>query len=194
MLEYKVLTSEERQHFVEHGWLKIPGAIKQKYVDEWMSNLWVRLGWDENDKSTWQEEYLKLPRHREVPTHELCPEAWAKMCEIVGGEGKIDKVRERYYGDQFICNFGSEYWESHDQNPQESTGWHHDNDWYRQFLDSSGNALTIIHVFTDIPPRGGGTRICEDGIEGESNGQFSNKTTDGSDRHLQLPLRPSRGY
>ena len=43
---------------------------------------------------------------------------------------------------------------------------HHDNDWYRQFLDSSGNALTIVHCFTDVPPRGGGTWLAEDGIEG----------------------------
>ncbi len=40
---------------------------------------------------------------------------------------------------------------------------------YRQFLDSSGNALTIIACFTDVPPRGGGTALCEDGIKGESN-------------------------
>ena len=38
---------------------------------------------------------------------------------------------------------------------------------YRQFLDSSGNALTIIHCFTDIPKGGGGTALCEDGIKGE---------------------------
>jgi hypothetical protein len=36
---------------------------------------------------------------------------------------------------------------------------------YRQFLDSSGNALTIIHCFTDIPANGGGTALCEDGIK-----------------------------
>jgi len=166
-IEYKHLTPEERQHFVEHGWLRVPGAIKKKYIDEWMSNLWVRLGWNPNDKSTWKEEYLKMPRHREVPVYEFCPEAWAKMCEIVGGEDKIDPVRERYYGDQFICNFGSDYWETHESPPpQEMSGWHTDNDWYRQFLDSAGNALTIIHVFTDIPARGGGTQVCEDGIKG----------------------------
>ena len=34
------------------------------------------------------------------------------------------------------------------------------------FLDSSGNALTVIHVFTDIPERGGGTCVAEDGMAG----------------------------
>ena len=163
---YHYLTEEERAHFLEHGWLKVENAIKPKYVQEWMANLWTRLGYDANDKSTWKEEYIKLPRHREVPASEFCPDAWNKMVEIVGGEDKIDPVRERYYGDQFIINFGSEYWNTHETPPQEATGWHHDNDWYRQFLDSSGNALTIIHCFSDIPERGGGTLLAEDGIKG----------------------------
>lgn len=110
------------------------------------------------------------------------------MCEIVGGEDKIDPVRERYHGDQLIINFGNEYWTKVSEGaapinqdseldislaftqhpsppPHQLNGWHADNDWYRQFLDSSGNALTIIHLFSDVPPGGGGTWICEDGIE-----------------------------
>ena len=121
--QYNDLTSDEEQHFVQHGWLRVSGAIKQKYIDDWMSHLWTRLGWDQNDKSTWTEEYVKMPRHREVPVEEFCPEAWAKMyvardrdnesslkgfsCDIVGGEDKIDPVRDRYYGDQFHVNFGT---------------------------------------------------------------------------------------
>ncbi|KDR66402.1 hypothetical protein GALMADRAFT_106528 [Galerina marginata CBS 339.88] len=158
------LTHDQRDHFLEHGWVKVPNAISKAIIEEWTKNIWVRLGYDENDKSTWLEEYLKLPRHREIPVEELAPGAWEAMCEIVGGEDKIDPVRERYHGDQFIINFGSDYWETATPPPQELRGWHHDNDWYRQFLDSSGNALTIVHCFTDIPPRGGGTWLAEDGI------------------------------
>jgi len=164
--EYKYLTPEERAHFLEHGWLKVPGAINPKYIKEWMSNLFVRLGWDPDDKSTWTDEYLKFPRHREVPVQEFCPDAWNKMVELVGGEHMIDPIRDRYYGDQFIVNFGNEYWTTHEQPIEKSSGWHIDNDWYRQFLDSSDNALTIINCFTDIPERGGGTLLAEEGIKG----------------------------
>jgi hypothetical protein len=38
---------------------------------------------------------------------------------------------------------------------------------YRQFLDASGNALTLIFCFTDIPANGGGTCLNEDGIKRE---------------------------
>lgn len=131
MLEYKHLSKEERDHFVEHGWLKVENAIDPKYMKEWMADFWVRLGYDKDDKSTWSEEYLKQPRHREAPAPEFCPEAWAKMCEIVGGEDKIDPVRERYYGDQWIVNFGNEA-RTKETGPidfQGLTGWHTDNDW-----------------------------------------------------------------
>ncbi|KZO97766.1 hypothetical protein CALVIDRAFT_545037 [Calocera viscosa TUFC12733] len=165
-VEYKYLTQEQRDFFLKHGWLKIPGAINKKYLDEWMKDLWIRLDYKEDDPSTWKEEYVKLPRHREVPAEEFAPDAWKACVELVGGEDRIDPVRERYMGDHFILNHGSEYWTTHDSPPEKTPGWHTDNDWYRQFLDSSGIALTLIHCFTDIEPRAGGTYLCEDGMTG----------------------------
>jgi len=94
---YTHLTPSERAHFLEHGWLKVSNAIAPQYITSWLSDLWVRLGWDEHDPSTWEEPYIKLPRHREARCEDFCPEAWGKMCELVGGEERIDEVRERWY-------------------------------------------------------------------------------------------------
>jgi hypothetical protein len=52
----------------------------------------------------------------------------------------------------------------HDYTPRDATGWHIDNDYFRHFLDSSSNALTIINCFTNIKPQGGGTFVAEEGI------------------------------
>lgn len=112
---------------------------------------------------------LDLPRHHEVPAEEFAPEAWAKSVELCGGIQNIDPVRERSYGDAFIINFGSAEKTSmtaEDFNPQTRAGWHTDDDWFRLFLDSSSNAITVVHCFTDIPENGGGTWLCEDGIPG----------------------------
>lgn len=171
MPPYKHLSPEEVNHFLTKGWLCVPGAIKEEYIDKWMQDLWVRIGYDEHDKSTWHSDYLHLPRHREVPAERFAPEAWDKIVEICGGEDRIDPVRERYYGDAFIINFGSSEKASQINNsapfrPQDLGGWHTDDDWYRMFLDSSGNALTVIHAFTDIPAGGGGTCVCEDALKG----------------------------
>jgi hypothetical protein len=194
--QYYHLTPEDRAHFLEHGWLRVPSSIKKKYIDAWLSDMWVRLGMDENDKSTWSTEYLKLPRHREEKAEEVCPEAWEKMCELVGGEEMVDPVRERHYGDQFIINFGTEELTRSKAKVDYHAlpGWHCDNDWsvalfqpsqlrrrvvevdthadhlryrYRCFVDSSNNALTVILCFTDIPASGGGTALAEDSFKSE---------------------------
>ncbi|KAJ9145387.1 hypothetical protein NKR23_g5269 [Pleurostoma richardsiae] len=163
---YEHLTPDDVEHFLKKRWLHVPGAIREDYIDNWMKDLWVRVDYDEHDKSTWHTVYLHLPRHREVPAEEFAPDAWNKIIEICGGEDRIDPVRERYYGDAFIVNSGSVDKADDKTLPQDMKGWHTDDDWYRMFLDSSGNALTVINVFTDIPPRGGGTWVCEDGLEG----------------------------
>lgn len=134
MPQYKSLTPEEQRHFLEHGWIRVPNAIKSEYLKLWMDNLWVRLGWDEHDKSTWKEEYVKLPRHREVRAEEFAPEAWAKMCELVGGEERVDPERERYYGDQLICNFGKEENIGQTHSYDKLEAWHTDNDWWVELV------------------------------------------------------------
>ena len=167
--KYLSLTEEEAQHFLQKGWIKIPKAINPIYIERFMKDFWVRMGWDPEDKSTWDTEYVHLTRHREVPYEDFAPEAWKKVIDIVGGEDRIHPYRERYAGDAFITNFGTE--ERTTQSPiapRDKRSWHCDDDWYRMFLDSAGNGLTMIHCYTDIlPDGGGGTMICEDGMAGE---------------------------
>jgi hypothetical protein len=89
-------------------------------------------------------EYLHLPRHHEIPAEEFCPDAWNKVVEIAGGEDRIDPIRERYYGDAFIINFGSaekavpevEY------RPQDRKGWH---------TDLIGTVASSTQLATQIP-------------------------------------------
>ena len=161
------LTAEEADHFLKHGWLRITGAINPSYIDKWIEDMWVRTGLDPTDKSTWKDEYLHLAHHRQIPHEEFSPAAWGKIVAICGGEDKLHPVRERRIGDSLIINFGSDERKRvlSGERPQEK-GFHIDNDWFRQFLDSSETALTIIHCFTDIPNGGGGTILCEDGIAG----------------------------
>lgn len=95
---------------MEHGWLRIPNAINPEYLDPWVKNFWIRLGADPNDKSTWNHQFLKMPRHREVPNEEFCTKtAWGKVTEIIGGADKLHPSLERYFGDHFIINFGNKY-------------------------------------------------------------------------------------
>jgi len=171
--------------------LKVPKAINQKYIDEWVPQLWTRIGYDPDDKSTWEAEYLHLPRHREVRAEDFAPAAWAKITELAGGEHMMHPDWERYNGDSFIVNFGSEekanfFKSGKKYDFKDRSNWHTDDDWYRMFLDSAGNALTIIHCFTDIPENGGGTYICEDGIKGILEKQYEHP--EGLDPPIGTPL------
>ena len=56
---YKYLTQDDIDHFLTHGWLHVPGAIKPEYVERFMKDMWIRVGYDPNDKSTWTNEYLR---------------------------------------------------------------------------------------------------------------------------------------
>lgn len=83
----------------------------------------------------------------------------------------LDDERDSMVDDHFIINFGSAAKAKEDpavRPPEGLTGWHTDDEWYRQFLDSSGDAMTLLVAWSDIPEGGGGTWIAEDGTKGET--------------------------
>ncbi|KAM5543274.1 hypothetical protein V8D89_003148 [Ganoderma adspersum] len=163
--EYKHLTPEQREHFLEHGWIRIPKAVKEEYQKAFTENVWVRLGYDPQDKSTWTKEKIHMPRHREIPTQEFMPEAWGAICELLGGEDRIDPTLFESSGDSLIVNLGAEQWVDKVIDPKDLGNWHIDGDWFTHFLDSGEQGLQVIVLFNDIKPRAGGTYISPDGIK-----------------------------
>lgn len=82
MVEFEYLTPEQCTHFLERGWVSIPGGIPPANVDKFISNVWVRLGYSPTDKSTWVSEKLHMPRHREMPHKDYMPDAYKAICEL----------------------------------------------------------------------------------------------------------------
>ena len=83
MYEYKHLSAEQRQHFLDYGYVKIEGGIPPENVADYMKDIWVRLGWDPDDKSTWTKESVNLPSHRERMKADFMPKAWAAACMLM---------------------------------------------------------------------------------------------------------------
>lgn len=77
------MTPEQRAFFLEHGWVKVSQGVPKESVKEWTENAFVRLGWDPEDKSTWNSEAYHMPRHREKKTSEHMPKAYEVACEYV---------------------------------------------------------------------------------------------------------------
>jgi len=166
--QYKVLTQEHVDFFMENGFVVIKNAFTREQAAEFSKDVWVRLGVDPNDKSTWngKPEKTNMPRHRMVPITDISQRAWDAMADLLGGEGRI-AINETsgFWGDSFIVNLGlPEYENDKIIDPRDLDNWHVDGDWFVHFLDSPEQALLVTPIFSDIQPRGGGTYLCPEGI------------------------------
>jgi len=164
--KYNTLTPEQVDFFMENGYVVIKQAFTKEKAAEWTQNMWVRLGLDPNDKSTWDRERIHMPWHKRETVSTFAPKAWEAMKDLLGGEERIDE-QSSSWGDSFIVNLGTPELEGPDKyvDPKDLDNWHVDGDFFVHFLDSPEQALLVIPLFSDIKPRGGGTYISPDGID-----------------------------
>ncbi|KAJ5805116.1 hypothetical protein N7474_011003 [Penicillium riverlandense] len=158
------LSEEQKQHWLKHGFIKVPQCFTREAAAEFTSSVWTRLGISPTDKSTWVEEKVNMPGHTMISVEEFAPKAWHAICELVGGADRIvDWCKD--WKDGWIVNMGKpEYSPEDDLDLRSLDNWHNDGDWFIHFLDSPEQALLVIPLFSDIKPKGGGTAICTDGI------------------------------
>jgi hypothetical protein len=158
------LSEEEKKSWLEHGYVKISNCFTRDAAEDFISTVWVRLGASPADQSTWPTGRVNMPGHMTVPAKDFAPKAFAAICELVGGEDKIEDWCKNWK-DGFIVNLGGPK-DGLDESLDFRTldNWHADGDWFFHFLDSPEQALLVIPLFTDIKPGGGGTVICTDGI------------------------------
>ncbi|CCM02483.1 uncharacterized protein FIBRA_04583 [Fibroporia radiculosa] len=164
--EYKYLTQEDVEFFMENGYIVIKQAFTPEKAAEWTKDMWVRLGLDPTDKTTWDRERIHMPWHKREPVAAFAPKAWDAMADLLGGEERIDPPSSTW-GDSFIVNLGTPELEGPDKyiHPTDLDNWHVDGDFFVHFLDSPEQAMLVIPLFSDIKPRGGGTYISPDGID-----------------------------
>lgn len=165
-----MLTRSDINHFLEHGWVKIPDCFSLEAADSVASSLWMRLGISATDKSTWSTVpnlnagRINMPSHKAFSAKEFAPKAWSGICQLIGGEEKVSD-EHRNWNDGLIVNFGTKETEGVDIRPQDLTGWHVDGDFFVHYLDSPEQALLVIPLFSAIRPGGGGTYICPAAIK-----------------------------
>lgn len=137
---------------------RIPGAFTQEKADRVTKDVWTRLGMSPTDKSTWTRQRTNMPSHMTFDAAEFAPRAWTAICELCGGEDKIDPGT-REWRDSLIVNLGSAEGEGKPVHPTQLDNWHVDGDFFVHYLDSPEQGLLVIPLFTDIAPDGGGTMI-----------------------------------
>ncbi|TIA56510.1 hypothetical protein D6C83_04027 [Aureobasidium pullulans] len=153
------LSEEQKQHFLEHGFIKLENCFSLE---------------DEQCKKLMD---LHLPRHHDaIPMRDFCPKAWSAICELCGGEDRIDTSTSpgnalSVINDGFIVNVGSKadalkWTQASSQttasnpdnltpaqekllDPHDRDSWHVDGDFFHHFLDSKEQALLPIVLFGD---------------------------------------------
>ncbi|KAJ5946347.1 hypothetical protein N7454_003186 [Penicillium verhagenii] len=158
------LSPEQVAHFMQHGYVRVPGCFSRDKAAVWTADLWTRLGFSPTDKATWSTECTHMPEHKEEPVKTFAPKAWAAICELLGGEERIEEDSATW-NDAFIVNLGTPEMDGKWPHPSELQGWHVDGDFFVHFLDSPEQGLLVIPVFSDIQEHGGGTMICADSVK-----------------------------
>ncbi|MES2463103.1 MAG: hypothetical protein V4671_21165 [Armatimonadota bacterium] len=159
---YKYLTQEQVEHFLSRGFCVVKNAFSHEDARSWTDKIFPRLGYDENDISTWEQHRIHMPAHQRISAAEFAPKAWGAMCELLGGE---DRLQPPTWGDSFIVNLGqpedAEKWQPPSPKVE---GWHKDGDFFRHFLDSPEQGLLTIVLWSDVYPRGGSTFVAADSV------------------------------
>ena len=172
---YKVLTKDQVKHFLNKGYLTIKGCIDPEFAQRWTDRAYSRLGYDKQDPSTWKKDFVWMYPESAVPIREISPTAWQAICDVVGGEDRIenqilaieghfDKINSFKWSDAFVVNFHRGHdlpWQPPSAN---SPGWHADGGYFRHFLNSREQALLTILLWSDVSHQGGGTFIAPDCI------------------------------
>jgi hypothetical protein len=157
------LTDSQQKQFLDHGFTVIREAFTKEQADAWTATLWTRLGYDQDDPTTWKQHRIHMPWHQSLDVAEFSPKAHGAICELLGGEDRVQlPIR---WGDTFIVNLGEE---SHSATWEPASasvpGWHKDGDFFRHFLDSPEQGLLTIILWSDVLPTGGATFIATDSV------------------------------
>lgn len=160
---YKHLTEAQVEQFLTRGHVVIRNAFSREQAEEWSAQTFARLGYDPDDRQTWEQSRIHMPTHHRLEVKDFSPKAWGAICDLCGGEERIKQPCA--WGDGFIVNLGSpeddRLWEP----PTPAVpGWHKDGDFFRHFLDSPEQGLLTIILWSDVHPRGGATFIARDSV------------------------------
>ena len=173
--DHRVLSEDQAEQFLTEGYLTVKGCVSPELAEKWVDEGYERLGYDEADPTTWEKDIVWMWPKNRLPINEISENAWGAICEVVGGEDRIDtsdyKAKGHFgqfssltWSDSFIVNFN--YGADRPWEPiNAKTGrWHQDGAFFRHFLNSREQALLTIVYWSDVAHQGGGTFISPDSV------------------------------
>ena len=176
MDNYRVLTEEQVQSFLDKGYLVVENCLDTTVANRWIDEAYERLGYDKYDPTTWQQDIIWMDHENQLPVRELAPKAWAAILDVVGGEERLESqvmqidskhfstINSSIWSDAFIVNFHKGADQPWQPPSAEVSGWHKDGSYFKHFLDSREQALLTIVLWSDMLHQGGGTFVAPDSV------------------------------
>jgi len=161
---YRVLTAQQAEHFLDHGFVVIRKCFSRAAVAEFTRQLWDRLGYDEHDPATWTQPRVHMPAHHTLNVREFAPKAWDAVCDLIGGAERIAGEQPYVWNDGFIVNLGVGADQPWAPATAASPEWHKDGDFFRHFLDSPEQGLLTLVLWSDVQHQGGPTYVATDSV------------------------------
>jgi hypothetical protein len=173
---WAVLTDAQAEQFLEKGYLVVEGCLERDLAKQWTDRAWKRLGYDPLDRATWQKDIVWMNRETVAPVKEISPTAWGAICDVAGGEERIDRqtmgiesqhfttINSFEWSDAFIVNLRRGADRPWIPPSAQADGWHKDGSYFRHFLDSREQSLLTVLLWSDVGPRGGGTFLAPDSV------------------------------
>lgn len=170
VLPKPTLTPDEIAHFVEHGFVRVRGAIARPVVDAWRDAALARMTaearagtlpfsptpgstprditrFDPDVPSTWPSGTVNLPSTHGVPLADLAPKLWGAICDLLGGAKRIATTE---LSDYFVVRFP-------DESAMEGDGWHLDDPSTAMTLRDLRHGVVALTLFSDVASDGGPT-------------------------------------
>lgn len=156
------LTTEQVDHFIKYGFIHLEDCFSREFAETWIIKAWDRLDVDPNDSATWKSPFVRMRNENFVELESFSPKVFHAMCDLLGGKERIRLPIK--WGDGFLINFSLGVDREWMHPSSDIDGWHKDGNFFYHFLDSPEQALLVIVIWKDTPPRGGGTFIAPDSI------------------------------
>jgi hypothetical protein len=181
----RFLSETQREEFLRDGLLTLRGAFDPEIARRWRTDglrrireepeRWVRnyetklaldpsrslAGFSPDEPATWTWPRIDLLGPESLVVEEFAPDAWAAICDLLGGP---ERVETRSWGQYLILNLcdGSPFGE--DQPGPHDSGWHIDDPNPVTRLDRIRNGLVCIALFDKLLPKSGNTWLALDSV------------------------------
>lgn len=153
-----------REEFLENNLVHLKGALPREICEDWVQEYFDRTGIDESKPEDFPDDANGFSeRTRSIPVKETAPLFWDAVCEILGGEDRVDDQTSNF-NNSFNLNLNNGANKPWRGPSADSPGWHKDGWFFRHFLDSPEQALLCLVIWRDIRPRSGGTFYAPDSV------------------------------